>query len=133
MGGEDFAESSEPRCLLNAEVALILEHKLQTQEEQGLQPKAVFLKAHEYVNRVKQFGDKESTTRVRQDLEKLKGLQDFEIAQLGNLCPDDAEEAKTLIPSLQLNELPSQKRAAPVDSEQLTNTLQALGDVKDFR
>ena len=29
-----------------------------------------------------------------------EGMAEFEMAQLGNLCPDTADEAKTLIPSL---------------------------------
>jgi DNA-directed RNA polymerase II subunit RPB4 len=29
-----------------------------------------------------------------------EGLAEFEMAQLGNLCPETAEEAKVLIPSL---------------------------------
>ncbi len=28
------------------------------------------------------------------------GLAEFEMAQLGNLCPETSDEAKTLIPSL---------------------------------
>ena len=36
------------------------------------------------------------------DLEKHPGLDPFEVAQLGNLCPKDAQEAKTLIPSLNM-------------------------------
>ena len=72
-----------------------------------------FLKSYEYVNRVKRFKDKDAVTQVRQcvltlqsypmptlaarpatlgrDLER-KHLEEFEVAQLGNLLPDSAEE-----------------------------------------
>ena len=84
------------------------------------------------MQRVKQHTEKEAVKRVRDDLSKLDFLQDFEVVQLGNLCPADSEEAKALVPSLQLDELPSVKRDAPVDSEALTNTLQALEECKHF-
>merc|ERR1712048_89877 len=116
--------------LLNAEVALILEHTLNKQQSEGQQPNAVFMKAFEYVNKTKQFQDREAVQTVRTDLERVTGLQEFEIAQLGNLCPDDAEEAKTLIPSLQLTQLPQKTRH--VNSEELTDALQKMGDSKHF-
>ena len=45
---------------------------------------------------------------------------------MGNLCPEHAEEAKILIPSLQM------PRAVPVDSDKLTEVLQALDSCKQF-
>ena len=59
------------------------------------------------------------------DLEK-QPIEEFEVAQLGNLCPEHAEEAKILIPSLQM------PRAVPVDSDKLTEVLQALDSCKQF-
>ena len=47
-------------------MALILEHKLTASQASGTQPKNVFLKSYEYVNRVKRFKDKEAVTQVRQ-------------------------------------------------------------------
>ena len=87
-----------------------------------------FLKAYQYVNTVKLFRDREVVSQVRRcapraaasanpnsspphrrmpvwprrDLEKHDGLHQFEVAQLGNLCPADWQEARTLIPSLAL-------------------------------
>ena len=112
--GPDFNNAN---TLLNAEVALILEHKLNASQANGVQPKSIFLKSYEYVNRVKRFKNKEGVTQVRQDLER-HALQEFEVAQLGNLLPDSADEAKALIPSLveasitneQLSEAPEQLR-----------------------
>ena len=54
-------------------------------------------------------------------------MEEFEVAQLGNLCPEDAEEAKILIPSLQMN-----SRQTAVDSDALTQVLQALDSCKQF-
>lgn len=65
----------------------------------GVPPRSVFLKAYHYVNKVKQFRDKDVAKQVRDDLQKLT-LESFEVAQLGNLCPEGVEEARALIPSL---------------------------------
>jgi len=120
--GEDFEDA---HCLLNAEVALILEHKLKEMQP-GVQMKSNFQKAYEYVNRVKQFSDRETVQRVRQDLEKQPGLREYEIAQLGNLCPEDGDEARTLVPSL--GQLEGRVNVA----EQLNEVLQAIGDCKQL-
>ena len=152
---------------MNAEVALILEHKLTASQASGTQPKNVFLKSYEYVNRVKRFKDKEAVTQVRQcvpalrhyafltylshtaphppppppppppprlrgglsarpwlgrDLER-KALHEFEVAQLGNLLPDSADEAKSLIPSLE---------SANITSEQLSEALDQLRSYRQY-
>lgn len=47
------------------------------------------------------FKDATAVKSVRMDLENSNlGLAAFEVAQIGNLCPADAEEARALIPSL---------------------------------
>ena len=82
----DFKPENQVRCLFNAEVALILEHKMATAKETGqapkrhaafylpcnnvcrqlyVSPRSDFLKAFDYVNRVKQFRDREAVTRAR--------------------------------------------------------------------
>ena len=100
MLGPDFAEA---KCLMTADVALILEHKRQMMVQKGVTPKSDFLKAYQYVNTVKQFRDKEIVQQVRSDLEKEHyGLKPFEVAQLGNLCPQDPQEARALVPSLDM-------------------------------
>eukprot|EP00312_Isochrysidales_sp_CCMP1244_P005180 CAMPEP_0196690450 /NCGR_PEP_ID=MMETSP1090-20130531/19904_1 /TAXON_ID=37098 /ORGANISM="Isochrysis sp, Strain CCMP1244" /LENGTH=180 /DNA_ID=CAMNT_0042029551 /DNA_START=38 /DNA_END=578 /DNA_ORIENTATION=- len=118
--GEDFQDG---RCLLNSEVALILEHKLQASNAKGQTPGTNFVKAFEYVNRVKQFRTKEVMARVRTELEK-QPIAEFEVAQLGNLCPEDADEAKALIASLALPTLEGMAR--DIDSAQLTEVLQGI-------
>lgn len=53
------------------------------------------------------------------ELEKHPGLDPFEVAQLGNLCPEDAQEARVLIPSL---DMPGRD----IDNAQLTEILDQL-------
>ena len=84
-----------------------------------------FLKAYEYVNTVKMFRDREVVSQVRQDLEKHPGLDPFEVAQLGNLCPEDAQEARALIPSLDMER-------REIDNAQLTEILEDLNSFKQY-
>ena len=49
------------------------------------------------------------------------GLKPFELVQLANLCPTDADQAKTLIPSLQNR-----------DDDQLQVMLNELASLKQF-
>ena len=53
-------------------MALILEHKLNASQASGQQPKSIFLKSYEYVNRVKRFKNKEAVTQVRQCVKTLR-------------------------------------------------------------
>ena len=77
------------------------------------------------MNTVKQFRDREVVSQVRRDLEKHPGLDPFEVAQLGNLCPQDAQEARTLIPSL---DMPGRD----VDNAQLTEILEQLNSFRQY-
>mmetsp|Transcript_21990 Transcript_21990/g.70966 ORF Transcript_21990/g.70966 Transcript_21990/m.70966 type:complete len:95 (-) Transcript_21990:452-736(-) len=92
-------------------------------------PVSNFLKAYEYVNRVKQFKTKEVVAQIRADLEK-QPFHEFEVAQLGNLCPEDADEAKALVPSLALPNIDGQPR--DIDSASLTEVLQQICDSRQF-
>lgn len=53
----------------------------------------------EYLTNFSRFRDQETVAAVLQLL-KSTGLHPFEVAQLGTLACDTADEAKTLIPSL---------------------------------
>jgi len=59
------ADFSRAKCLLNADVAIILERKREAMEGKGQQPKSDFLKAYTYVNKVKQFRDRHVVVQVR--------------------------------------------------------------------
>ena len=58
------------------------------------------------------------------DLETF-GLEPFEVAQLGNLCPADAHEAKALVPSLAMP-------GRDIDNTQLTELLEQLNSLKQY-
>jgi len=60
--GPDFKTA---KCLNNADVALILEHKRELYADKGIAPKSDFLKAYHYVNTVKQFKDRDVVMQVR--------------------------------------------------------------------
>lgn len=61
----------------------------------------MLLKTTEYLDHFARFKRKENVEAVERLLSAHKELAKFERAQLGSLCCDTAEEAKTLIPSLQ--------------------------------
>mmetsp|Transcript_58013 Transcript_58013/g.95794 ORF Transcript_58013/g.95794 Transcript_58013/m.95794 type:complete len:134 (+) Transcript_58013:1-402(+) len=129
--GPDFQNAV---CLMNAEVALILENKLASAQDLGQQPKSEFVKTLEYVNRVKQYKDKETTQYVRRILrrdqsgDETLNLEEFELAQLGNLSPEDADEAKVLVPSLAMPGRPG----GDVEPALLTEALQEISSSKHF-
>lgn len=62
--------------------------------------------------------------RVCRDLEKF-AVAPFELAQLGNLCPQDTQEAKALVPSLGMPERQQ-------DSTHLTELLERLNSLKQY-
>jgi len=94
--GEDFAEA---QCLLNSEVAILLESSTQSEQEEETESNPTFVKTFQYVSRFSRFKNKAAVKEVRTLLTK-KSLEEFELACLANLCPQSAEEAKALIPSL---------------------------------
>lgn len=61
---------------------------------------AVVNKTQEYLEIFSRFKNRESVEAVDRLLNSQPDLDPFEKAQLGSLCCDSAEEAKTLIPSL---------------------------------
>lgn len=61
----------------------------------------MLLKTTQYLDNFARFKRKENVEAVERLLSAHKELAKFERAQLGSLCCDSAEEAKTLIPSLQ--------------------------------
>ncbi|XP_028394234.1 DNA-directed RNA polymerase II subunit RPB4-like [Dendronephthya gigantea] len=106
---EDATELQFPKefenaeTLLNSEVFMLLEHrKAQSegaeQDEQELSD--VFMKTLEYTQKFSRYKNRETIASVRSLLGKKK-LHKFELACLANLCPETAEEAKSLIPSLE--------------------------------
>jgi DNA-directed RNA polymerase II subunit RPB4 len=97
--GKEF-ESAE--ALINSEVFMLLEHRKSqndsTDEEQELSD--VFVKTLTYTQRFSRYKNRETIQAVRALLSR-KQLHKFEQAALANLCPENADEAKSLIPSLE--------------------------------
>ncbi|CDW54138.1 DNA directed RNA polymerase II subunit RPB4 [Trichuris trichiura] len=95
-------EFEEADTLLTSEVFLLLEfrRKQLEQEEEITEMSEVFLKCHSYAQRMSKFRNRDTIRTVRQLL-STKPFHKFEMMQLANLCPDTAEEAKALIPSLE--------------------------------
>ncbi|CAG8450519.1 5302_t:CDS:2 [Acaulospora morrowiae] len=87
--GEDF-EAEE--FLFISEVALLLAKTPENQRNT-----TVYQKTAEYVNLFTKFHNEESVRELRKTLLRYK-LHKYELVQLANLCCEDVEEAKSLIP-----------------------------------
>lgn len=108
---EDAAILKFPREFDNAETLTISEVLtiLESRKEQadksdsGQKLNEVFVKTLEHCKTFNRLGDnREKVNSVRRFLQGKK-LHKFELAQLANLCPESAEEARTFIPSLEAN------------------------------
>ncbi|KZT27922.1 hypothetical protein NEOLEDRAFT_70694 [Neolentinus lepideus HHB14362 ss-1] len=82
-------------CLLISEVKYLLENR-----DKDAPDTAVYNKTLEYVKAFAKFNTTEAASAVRETLRREPLLTQFETAQIANLCPADAEEAKSTIPSL---------------------------------
>jgi len=120
--GRDFQEA---QCLLNSEVAILLETSQQElgEENEGkdAEMSSVFLKTMNYVKRFSRYKNKAAVKEVRSILTK-KNLEEFEIASLSNLLPETEEEAKSLIPTLSFK----------FDDEELESVLTDLKSYASF-
>ena len=87
---------SEARLILEAVVEKRKERDHRLDETETLQ------KTREYLDVFARFKEKENVEAAERILNQYEGQLDFfERSQLGSLLPDDSEEAKHLIPSLQ--------------------------------
>ncbi|EMC93598.1 hypothetical protein BAUCODRAFT_125443 [Baudoinia panamericana UAMH 10762] len=88
----------------------------------------VYLKTREYVESFARFKDSKTVTQVDAISSALlgrgkgEGVTNFERAQLATLCCDTAEEAKTLIPSLE----------GKLDDDELQRALDEISKLRDF-
>ncbi|WVZ78161.1 hypothetical protein U9M48_025918 [Paspalum notatum var. saurae] len=101
--GEEFLKA---KCLMNCEVAIILEHKYEqiqqhasSDSDPSSQVSQVFEKSLQYVKRFSRYKNPDAVRQVRETLSRY-GLAEFELCTLGNLCPDTSGEATALVPSL---------------------------------
>ncbi|KAJ7559662.1 hypothetical protein O6H91_04G094900 [Diphasiastrum complanatum] len=119
--GEDFLKA---KCLMNAEVALILEKKFETlqqlSEDASSQFSQVFEKSLQYVKRFSRYQNPEAVKQVRD----RNQLAEFEVCVIGNLCPETVEEAKALVPSI--------AKKDRMDDEQIEQMLADLATIKKY-
>ncbi|KAI8099107.1 HRDC-like protein [Halteromyces radiatus] len=120
--GEEFDKS---QCLYISEVRILLEAQEESKES-GKESRPitnVMSKTLEHVQAFGRFNNREPVIEVRQLLGKNPELSQFEIAQLANLCCEDAEEAKALIPSL----------ANKMEDEKLQELLNQMITIRKFQ
>ncbi|XP_028959947.1 DNA-directed RNA polymerase II subunit 4-like isoform X2 [Malus sylvestris] len=100
LGLSDFLKA---KCLMNSEVAILLEHRCDQMKhmsgESMHQLPQVLEKSLQYVKRFSRFTNQGSVKQVREVLSRYQ-LAEFELAVIGNLCPETVEEAKAVVPSL---------------------------------
>jgi len=119
---------SEVQFLLEARQAM--NAKKEDEEGTELEMQEAFQKTLTYAQRFGQFGNKEKVKEVRKLLQKEDlQLHKFEQAALANLCPENTDEAKTLIPSLGLPGGSADgewQRELEVDETELDETIENL-------
>lgn len=98
-----LGEFQDVDALTHSEAALVINALVQKRrmDRKGGNDTEIFQKTAEYLDHFARFKRKENVEAVERLLSAHKELAKFERAQLGSLCCDTAEEAKTLIPSLQ--------------------------------
>ncbi|TVU33647.1 hypothetical protein EJB05_25477 [Eragrostis curvula] len=129
--GEEFLKA---KCLMNCEVAIILEHKYEqiqqhaSESDPSSQVSQVFEKSLQYVKRFSRYKNPDAVRQVRETLSRY-GLAEFELCTLGNLCPDTSGEATALVPTLT-----SGGRFPPGDpgNEKIEKMLNDLSLIKKF-
>ncbi|RZC49219.1 hypothetical protein C5167_017648 [Papaver somniferum] len=98
--GEEFLKA---KCLMNCEVALILDRKFDQLQAMSSDPMSqvsqVFEKSQQYVKRFSRYKNADAVRQVREILSRYQ-LAEFELCVLGNLCPETADEAKAMVPSI---------------------------------
>lgn len=100
--GPDFEKAN---VLSVSEVAHLMRKIKEEEPESRVFHQAQFEKTVAYVERFNAFKDFDVTYQVRKLLESYEfpgeqRLDNLEIALLSNLCPEGAEQAKALVPSL---------------------------------
>ncbi|RAL45958.1 unnamed protein product [Cuscuta campestris] len=123
--GDDFLKA---KCLMNCEVALILEHKYEQLQQMSEDPTThisqVFEKSLQYVKRFSSFKTTDAVRQAREILSRYQ-LAEFELCVLGNLCPETVEEAIAMVPSLK-------NRGRSLDDEVIEKMLNDLSMIKKF-
>ncbi|KAG4417500.1 hypothetical protein IFR04_009383 [Cadophora malorum] len=98
-----LGEFQDVDALTNSEAALVINALVakRRMDKKNVNETSFLLATTEYLDHFARFKRKENVEAVERLLSAHKELAKFERAQLGSLCCDTAEEAKTLVPSLQ--------------------------------
>ncbi|KAG9232678.1 HRDC-like protein [Amylocarpus encephaloides] len=98
-----LGEFQDVDALTHSEAALVINALVakRKQDRKNVNETEILQKTTDYLEHFARFRQKENVQAVERLLTAHKGLAKFERAQLGSLCCDSCEEAKTLIPSLQ--------------------------------
>ncbi|KAB1212206.1 DNA-directed RNA polymerase II subunit 4 [Morella rubra] len=87
------------------EVAILLEHRSEQLKHMAgdslNQLPRVLEMSLQYVKRFSRFTNQDSIKQVREVLSRYQ-MTEFELAVLGNLCPETVEEATSIVPSLKM-------------------------------
>ncbi|KAK4280647.1 hypothetical protein QN277_012244 [Acacia crassicarpa] len=98
-----LSDFEKAKCLMNCEVARLLEHKSeqykQMSNDSNNHTSQVFEKSLQYVKRFRRFSNQDAVKQVREVLSRYQ-LAEYELALLGNLCPETLDEAISVIPTL---------------------------------
>ncbi|KAJ1955740.1 RNA polymerase B [Dipsacomyces acuminosporus] len=116
--GEDFQDAD---CLLISEVRILLEAQYENKKEDKSITN-VYEKTLEYVQKFSRYTNRDTVKEVRALL-KTSNLEQFECAQLGNLCCNDFDEAKALVPSI----------SSKIDDEVLDSLLKQMDSLKKYQ
>ncbi|KAL9637032.1 MAG: hypothetical protein Q9164_002453 [Protoblastenia rupestris] len=103
---------SEARLLINA----VMDHRKQQRQVNETE---TLIKTQDYLDVFARFKQKENIEAVERMLASRVELELFERSQLGSLCCESAEEAKTLIPSLS-------SKISDVDLQELLDDISKL-------
>ncbi|KAK4635238.1 DNA-directed RNA polymerase II subunit rpb4 [Fulvia fulva] len=120
-----LGEMSGEQALSPAEVTLMLD---QLEKARG-QPNhtEIYYKTRDYCRHFARFKDDNSIRQVNQISTELTerelGITQFERAQLATLCCDTAEEARTLVPSLE----------GKIGDDELEIVLNDIAKLRDFQ
>ncbi|KAF8851089.1 hypothetical protein BDZ45DRAFT_601978 [Acephala macrosclerotiorum] len=98
-----LGEFQDVDALTHSEAALVINALVakRRMDKKNINETEMLIKTTDYLDHFARFKRKENVEAVERLLSAHKELAKFERAQLGSLCCDTAEEAKTLIPSLQ--------------------------------
>ncbi|CZR65869.1 related to DNA-directed RNA polymerase II chain [Phialocephala subalpina] len=98
-----LGEFQDVDALTHSEAALVINALVakRRMDKKNINETEMLVKTTDYLDHFARFKRKENVEAVERLLSAHKELAKFERAQLGSLCCDTAEEAKTLIPSLQ--------------------------------